>query len=169
MKRLISLVVLAGIVALVIALSSGGGSKNQGANAQGGGSNGGKNKAPASPASAIDVRATALGRTLVDAKGRTLYLFEADKPNVSNCSGACLSIWPPLTSGTKPQAKAGILAAKIGTIANAGGKHQVTYNGHPLYYYVGDQKPGDTKGQGLNQFGAGWYVLAPTGNKIDHG
>jgi predicted lipoprotein with Yx(FWY)xxD motif len=166
MKRLIPLVVVAGIVALVVALSSGGGTKNQSANAQGSGSSGGKSK---TPASAIDVRATALGRTLVDAKGRTLYLFEADKPNASNCSGACLSIWPPLTSGPEPQANGGALAAKIGTISSAGGKHQVTYSGHPLYYYVGDQKPGDTKGQGLNQFGAKWYVLGPTGNKIDHG
>ena len=169
MKRLIPLIVLAGVVALVVALSTGGGGKNQGANAQAGGPYGGKSKTPAAAAAAIDVRATALGRTLVDAKGRTLYLFEADKSNASNCSGACLSIWPPLTSGAKPQAKGGVLAAKIGTISNTGGKHQVTYNGHPLYYYVGDQKPGDTKGQGLNQFGAEWYVLAPTGNKIDHG
>jgi predicted lipoprotein with Yx(FWY)xxD motif len=169
MKRLIPLVVLAGIVALVVALSSGGGSKNQSANAQGSGSYGGKSKTPPSAAAAIDVRATALGRTLVDAKGRTLYEFEADKSNASNCSSACLSIWPPLTLGAKPQANGGALAAKIGTISTAGGKHQVTYGGHPLYYYVGDQKPGDTKGQGLNQFGAEWYVLGPTGNKIDHG
>jgi predicted lipoprotein with Yx(FWY)xxD motif len=167
MKRLISLIALAGIVALVVALSSGGGNKKQSANAQGGGAYGGKSNTPA--AAAIDVRATALGRTLVDAKGRTLYLFEADKPNVSNCSSACLSIWPPLTSGAKPQGGGGVLAAKIGTISNTAGKQQVTYSGHPLYYYVGDQKPGDTKGQGLNQFGAEWYVLAPTGNKIDHG
>ena len=168
MKRLIPLFVLAGIVALVVALSSGG-SKNQSANAHAGGAYGGKSNTAAPAGAAIDVRATALGRTLVDAKGRTLYLFEADKPNVSNCSGACLSIWPPLTSGAKPQTKGGVLAAKIGTISSTGGKQQVTYGGHPLYYYVGDQKPGDTKGQGLNQFGAEWYVLAPTGNKIDHG
>ena len=168
MKRLIPLFVLAGIVALVVALSSGG-SKNQSANAHAGGAYGGKSTTAAPAGAAIDARATALGRTLVDARGRTVYLFEADKPNVSNCSGACLSIWPPLTSGAKPQAKGGVLAAKIGTISSTGGKQQVTYGGHPLYYYVGDQKPGDTKGQGLNQFGAEWYVLAPTGNKIDHG
>ena len=72
-------------------------------------------------------------------------------------------------SAAKPNATGGALAAKIGTIPASGGNGVVTYNGHPLYYYVGDQKPGDTKGQGLNQFGAGWYVLAPTGNKIDNG
>jgi predicted lipoprotein with Yx(FWY)xxD motif len=156
MKRVIPLVVLAGIVALVVALTSGGG-KNQNAHAQ------------SAADSAIGVRTTPLGKVLVDAKGRTLYLFEADKLNKSNCSGACLSIWPPLASAAKPNATGGALAAKIGTIPASGGKGVVTYNGHPLYYYVGDQKPGDTKGQGLNQFGAGWYVLAPTGNKIDNG
>jgi predicted lipoprotein with Yx(FWY)xxD motif len=104
---------------------------------------------------------------LVDAHGRTLYLFEADKPNMSNCSSACLSIWPPLDASAKPQAKDGAVASKIGLIPGAGGKSQVTYAGHPLYYYAPDQKPGDTQGQGLNQFGAKWYVLATTGNKID--
>jgi predicted lipoprotein with Yx(FWY)xxD motif len=156
MKRLIPLVVLAGIVALVVALTSGG-SKSQNARAQ------------SAADSAVRVRTTSLGKVLVDAKGRTLYLFEADKPNKSNCSGACLTIWPPLTSAAKPNATGGALAAKIGTISASGGKRLVTYNGHPLYYYVGDQKPGDTKGQGLNQFGAKWYVLAPSGNKIDNG
>jgi predicted lipoprotein with Yx(FWY)xxD motif len=105
---------------------------------------------------------------LVDAHGRTLYLFEADKTNVSNCSSACLSLWPPLDASAKPQAKNGVLASKIGLIRGAGGKNQVAYNGHPLYYYAPDQSPGDTQGQGLNQFGAKWYVLATTGNKIDH-
>jgi predicted lipoprotein with Yx(FWY)xxD motif len=156
MKRVIPLVVLAGIVALVVALTSNGG-KSQNAHAQ------------SAADSAIRVRTTSLGKVLVDAKGRTLYLFEADKPNKSNCSGACLSIWPPLTSAAKPNATGGALAAKIGTISASGGKRLVTYSGHPLYYYVGDQKPGDTKGQGLNQFGAKWYVLAPSGNKIDNG
>jgi len=156
MNRVIPLVVLAGIVALVVALTSNGG-KSQNAHAQ------------SAADSAIRVRTTSLGKVLVDAKGRTLYLFEADKPNKSNCSGACLSIWPPLTSAAKPNATGGALAAKIGTISASGGKRLVTYSGHPLYYYVGDQKPGDTKGQGLNQFGAKWYVLAPSGNKIDNG
>jgi predicted lipoprotein with Yx(FWY)xxD motif len=158
MKRLIPLIVVAAVVALVVAVSSGGG-KNPSAKAQGGGA----------AHSAIDARTTPLGKMLVDAKGRTLYLFEADKTNVSNCTGPCLSIWPPVSAGAKPQAKGGALQGKIGTVSSTGAKRQVTYNGHPLYYYVADQRPGETKGQGLNQFGAEWYVLAPSGNKIDHG
>jgi predicted lipoprotein with Yx(FWY)xxD motif len=53
--------------------------------------------------------------------------------------------------------------------ARANGKSIVTYNGHPLYYYAGDSKPGATSGQGLDQFGGGWYVVTPAGDKIDEG
>jgi predicted lipoprotein with Yx(FWY)xxD motif len=178
MKRFIPIFVIVAIAALVIAITSGGSSKahkaaqtgaQTGAQA-GSGPYGGRQAAgppAASVGSAIALRDTKLGKILVDAKGRSLYLFEADKPNMSNCSGACQSLWPPLTSNAKPQAKGGVLAAKIGT-TTGGAKQQVTYNGHPLYYYAGDQKPGDTTGQGLNQFGAAWYVLAATGNKIDN-
>ena len=161
MKRFIPIVLVVAIAAAVLALTSGGTSK--------------AHKATAVPASrpaaesAVDVRTTPLGKVLVDANGRTLYLFEADKPNMSNCSGACLSLWPALLSHQKPEAGAGVLAAKIGTITATGGKRQVTYDGHPLYYYAADQKPGDTTGQGLKQFGAEWYVLAASGNKIDNG
>jgi predicted lipoprotein with Yx(FWY)xxD motif len=117
----------------------------------------------------VQARPSSLGRLLTDGRGRTLYLFEADKPNVSKLSGAGLSIWPPFAATGRLQAKSGALAAKIGTITGADGKPQVTYDRHPLYYYVGDAKPGQTSGQALNQFGAEWYVLAPSGNKIDNG
>lgn len=122
----------------------------------------------ATASSALAVRRTSLGRTLVDARGRTLYLFEADRPNLSKCSSGCLSVWPALTAQHRPGARGGAVASKIGTIPARGGKRQVTYAGHPLYYYVGDRKPGDTNGQGLNQFGAKWYVLSPAGRKIDN-
>jgi predicted lipoprotein with Yx(FWY)xxD motif len=122
------------------------------------------------PSSGIGVTSGSLGEFLVDAKGRTLYLFEADKANVSNCSSACLGIWPALSAnGKAPAVTGGAMAAKLGVTKPGNGKSIVTYNGHPLYYYVGDRKPGDTTGQGLNQFGAGWYVLTPAGGKIDRG
>jgi predicted lipoprotein with Yx(FWY)xxD motif len=107
---------------------------------------------------------------LVDGRGRTLYLFEADKPDMSNCSSACVSVWPPLVAtGQAPAARGGALPSKLGTTKTGTGRSIVTYDGHPLYYYAGDQKPGDTKGQDLDQFGAGWYVVTPAGNKIDEG
>jgi predicted lipoprotein with Yx(FWY)xxD motif len=116
--------------------------------------------------SAVGARQTPLGKVLVDADGRTLYLFKADRPNVSTLSRAGLAVWPAFTSTSTPRAERGARAASIGTIIGRGGHRQVTYNHHPLYYYIGDQALGDTHGQGLNQFGALWYVLAPSGNAI---
>lgn len=142
------LVLVAAVVALFVATSGGSTKAAQSA---------------ASGASAISVKQTALGPTLVDGSGRTLYLFEGDRPNVSTLSAAGRGVWPPVTSATNPQASNGAAAASIGTIA---GTRQVTYNGHPLYYFVGDQRPGQTAGQGLNEFGALWYVLSPNGNAV---
>lgn len=160
MTRLLPLaaVVAVAIGVGVFALASGGGSSYSSASGR-----------HAAGTTSVNVRSTPLGRILVDARGRSLYLFEADKRNQSNCSGACLSAWPALTSGSKPPGRSGTVAAKLGTIAAAGGARQVTYNGHPLYHYAGDQKAGDTTGQGLDQFGAEWYVLSPAGDKIDRG
>jgi predicted lipoprotein with Yx(FWY)xxD motif len=171
MKRLfIPAGLVVAVAALVIALTSGGTSTAHNSAQAGSGPYGGTllKQSPPAAGSVIGVRSTTLGKVLVDGKGRTLYLFEADRPNVSRLSAAGHAIWPLFTSQGKPQADGGAIAAKIGTIATTRGKRQVTYNGHPLYYYVGDQKPGDTAGQGLKQFGAAWYVLAATGNKIDN-
>jgi predicted lipoprotein with Yx(FWY)xxD motif len=127
-------------------------------------SGGAQRKAPQRPAgSAISVGQTPVGKALVDANGRTLYLFAGDKANVSLLSAAGRAVWPPFTSATLPPATAGALAARVGTIASS---KQITYNGHPLYYYVGDQRPGQASGQGLNQFGARWYVLSASGAAI---
>ena len=68
----------------------------------------------------------------------------------------------------RPKAGSGVNASMLGTTTRSDGKDEVTYNGHPLYYYAGDQKAGDTNGQDLNQFGAPWYVVSPAGNKIGH-
>jgi predicted lipoprotein with Yx(FWY)xxD motif len=116
--------------------------------------------------SAISLRQTSLGPTLVDANGRTLYLFEGDKRSVSTLSAAGQAVWPPFTATTKPRALVGAVAGRIGTVAHAGGSAQITYNGHPLYYYVGDRSPGQTRGQGLNEFGALWYVVAASGTAV---
>lgn len=124
-------------------------------------------KGPAVAAnSALSVQQTPLGKTLTDANGRALYLFAADKPNVSTLSPAGRAFWPPFTATIKPSANGGAVAGKIGTATGTTGATQVTYNGHPLYYFVGDHSPGQTSGQGLNQFGARWYVLSPAGAGI---
>jgi len=107
-----------------------------------------------------------LGRILVDAQGRTLYLFAKDAGGGSACSGACADDWPPLRSAGKPSAGSGLDAAKLATIPRSDGKPQITYDGHPLYLYAGDEAAGDTNGQALDAFGALWYVLAPSGTAV---
>jgi predicted lipoprotein with Yx(FWY)xxD motif len=165
MKRLIALAIASAGVAVIAAGCGGGGS--------GGGSGsayGGTPKAAAAKTAggaAVAMRTTQLGPTLVDSHGRTLYLFERDTTTASTCDGACASVWPPLITDGKPQAQAGISAAKLGTTKRNDGTVEVTYAGHPLYYYVSDTKPGQLSGEGLAHFGATWQAVAPSGNGID--
>jgi predicted lipoprotein with Yx(FWY)xxD motif len=127
--------------------------------------------APATTAAAggvtVAVKSSKLGRILVDANDHTLYLFERDKGTTSSCYGACADGWPPYTTSGAPQAGSGATASFLATTKRTDGTSQVTYKGHPLYYFVGDTKPGDVTGEGVNAFGAKWYVLAPSGAKID--
>jgi predicted lipoprotein with Yx(FWY)xxD motif len=114
-------------------------------------------------AATVGVASTGLGKVLVDSTGRTLYLFKADRRATSACSGACAAAWPPLRADGKPTLGAGLPSSLIRTTQRPDGKPQVTFDGHPLYHYVGDHKAGDTSGQGLNAFGAGWYALTASG------
>jgi predicted lipoprotein with Yx(FWY)xxD motif len=108
-----------------------------------------------------------LGTILTDDHGRALYLFVADTGTTSTCAGPCATKWPPLTTAGAPVAGAGVNAAMLSTTPRADGTTQLTYNGHPLYYYDDDEGPGTAKGQGENSYGANWYVLTPAGVKID--
>jgi predicted lipoprotein with Yx(FWY)xxD motif len=101
-------------------------------------------------------------------KHLTVYLFEKDTGGASTCSGACAGVWPPVTTQGTPQTSGAVDAAKLGTIKRADGTTQVTYDGHPLYFFAKDQDDGDTYGEGVDGFGAEWYMLAPSGNKIDN-
>ena len=94
----------------------------------------------------------------------TLYMFARDQGDKSMCSGACAKYWPPYT-GT-PKAGNGLQASLLGSTVRADGTKQVTYDGHPLYTYSGDSAPGATGGQGLNTFGALWWVVAPDGKVV---
>lgn len=114
----------------------------------------------------VQVRRTSLGKILVDPRGRTLYLFKKDRGGKSSCSGNCAANWPPLIVTGKPTAGKGVSASKLGTTRRSGGTKQVVYNGHPLYRFIADTKPGETTGEGLSAFGARWFVLSPAGNEI---
>ncbi|WP_241995503.1 hypothetical protein [Kribbella sp. VKM Ac-2568] len=108
-----------------------------------------------------------LGSILVDGSGRTLYLFEKDKGSTSSCYGTCATAWPPYTTTGSPQAGGGVQGPLLGTTKRTDGTTEVTYHGHPLYYFAGDSKPGDTNGQKVNEFGAEWFVLSPAGTEVN--
>jgi predicted lipoprotein with Yx(FWY)xxD motif len=117
-------------------------------------------------ATVIESHAGSAGSFLTNASGRAVYLWAADSMNKSNCSGACAGAWPPVTSMGKVTAANGAKAADLGTITRSDGTKQVTYSGHPLYYFAGDSGPGQTNGQGSDNFGAKWWLVAPAGAKI---
>jgi predicted lipoprotein with Yx(FWY)xxD motif len=123
----------------------------------------------AASATTVDVGKTDLGRILVNAQGRTLYLFEKDKNDKSACSGACATSWPPLIAKRGATAGTGAVKKLIGTTKRSDGTMQATYSGHPLYLYAGDSATGQTNGEGLKAFGAEWYVLAASGKKVEKG
>jgi predicted lipoprotein with Yx(FWY)xxD motif len=112
--------------------------------------------APAATGAAL--KTTTIGGTtvLTNAKGFTLYSFASDTPASSKCYGSCAAYWPPVT-GT-PAAGTG-LPGKVATITRTGGSHQLTYNGHPLYTYIGDTAPGQARGNNLNLNGGLWHEV----------
>jgi predicted lipoprotein with Yx(FWY)xxD motif len=120
----------------------------------------------ASKHAVVKTRHGRLGTFLVDGSGRTLYRFLKDTGRKSHCTGQCASFWPPLTTSEKPEAEGGAKASMLGTSRRANGAKQVTYGGRPLYHYAPDTKPGQTTGQGINAFGARWYVESPSGKVI---
>lgn len=109
------------------------------------------------PAAAPAVQAQLLGSAGWTSKnGMTLYVFAADAANVSNCNSACAIVWPPLAASSSDMA-----TGNFTVITRADGSHQWAYKSQPLYNYTGDLKPGDTNGNGLNQFGGLWSIARP--------
>jgi len=115
----------------------------------------------------VALRKTALGSILVDARGRTLYLFEKDRNGVSKCNSACAKYWPPLTSQGTPRAGKGVHQSLLRLARSRSGARQVTYAGHTLYAFVGDKRAGQTTGENLDNFGAEGYAVAPSGHKVE--
>jgi predicted lipoprotein with Yx(FWY)xxD motif len=139
-------------------------------------SSGGTNNSPSGSGSAaaagnssamtVDVHTGKGASFLTDSSGRSLYLFASDTSTKSTCSGACATAWPPLIAKGAPTAGTGATASDLATIARSDGTKQVSYDGHPLYYFSGDSAAGQTNGEGINGFGALWYLVAPTGQQI---
>ena len=160
------LAIPAGMVLLAAACSSSSSSSTPSA-ASGGAS------ASTSPAAAssgggtvITTSSGSAGSFLTSSSGRAIYLWEKDGKNTSACSGACAGAWPPVTATGSVTASGSAVAADLGTITRSDGTKQVTYDGHPLYYYVGDTGAGQVTGQGSDGFGAKWWLVAPSGSAI---
>jgi predicted lipoprotein with Yx(FWY)xxD motif len=147
---------LAGAIAALTLLVGCGGST--------GGSTAGPTPTPVAGRASIAVATNAkLGQILVDGTGKTVYLFVADKGTTSACYTDCAAIWPPVVTTGAPQAGAGAQSSLLGTTARTDGTTEVTYAGHPLYYFIQDKAAGDAKGQGINGFGGLWWVMSPSG------
>ena len=114
----------------------------------------------------VKVAKTRYGRILVDGRGFALYLFTHDKGKKPRCYGACATAWPPFLTKGAPRYGKGTKRGRLGTTRRRGGKRQVTYGGHPLYYYEGDKQPKQVLCQAVQEFGGYWYVVAPSGRAI---
>jgi len=155
MFRRLSLPLLGAILLAVVALAGCGGNASQAL----------PTTSDGSPAT-VGVASTGLGDVLVDRQGRTLYLFARDSGTTSACVGACAVNWPPLRVHGTPLVGSGAKPSDVGTTARRDGKRQLAYNGHPLYTFVSDNKPGDTNGEGVNAFGGSWFAVSPAGAKV---
>lgn len=115
--------------------------------------------------STLTVRSSAYGKILFDGGGRALYAFTKDPRRRSVCSGACAKAWPPYLVSTRPKAGTGVKASLLGSTKRSDGRRQVTYNGRPLYYYVGDPV-GQVRCQNVNEFGGVWLVIRANGRLV---
>lgn len=118
------------------------------------------------PPATVSLKRGTYGKSLVNEKKMTLYVFGKDTRNKSMCEGACAKAWPPLLDEKTPTGGTGVISKLLRTTTRSDGKKQVTYNGHPLYLFDQDKKAGDAKGQGVDAFGAKWYVINAKGKKI---
>jgi predicted lipoprotein with Yx(FWY)xxD motif len=165
-RPLMALVALAAVGVLAAGCGSNG--SGSGGSGSGGGLYGNSSATTTAPSGVATVSAasTSLGMVLVDGGGRTLYLFEKDQPNQSACAGACAAAWPVDQTSVTPKAGSGVTASMLGTIKRSDNTTQVTYNKHPLYYFQGDSGAGQQNGQGVDAFGAKWFVVNPAGGAV---
>ncbi len=154
----------AGLAALALAVSACGSSSSSSsaASTPAAGASSPAASAPASSASANTVLSTTINGTqvLTNSKGLTLYWFVPDTSTKSNCNGSCATYWPPVKG---PVTAGSGVTGTLGTITRSDGSTQATYDGHPLYTYVGDTAPGQAKGNGLNLSGGVWHEMTVSG------
>jgi predicted lipoprotein with Yx(FWY)xxD motif len=160
------------IAALALALAACANNSSSSAGAGGLYGGGGATSAPAAASGAAAIQAAkvpGVGTVLTNSDGMTLYLFEADTGTTSTCSGDCATNWPPVTTSGNATATMGATSSMLGTTTRDDGSTQVTYNGHPLYTFVGDTSSGEATGQGINAFGGLWYAVTTAGTAATGG
>lgn len=174
MKRMTYALALVAVAAIAVAGCGDGDSSSPsgGYSGKGGGGYGGSSEEKPMPSDSsgdAGVVSTAevgdLGTVLVTPEGLTLYDFHKDRGGKSSCYDACAGAWPPLLTEGEPQAQGAADRSLLGTTKRKDGTVQVTYNGRPLYTYVGDKAPGEANGNDIDQFGAEWYALQPDGQE----
>ena len=154
-----------GMALLATACASGGGSSSTVSSATGTPA-GASSATSSATATVISTKSSSGGAFLTNGSGRAVYMWVKDAKNQSMCTGSCASTWPPVTTTGSATASGSAVSADLGTITRSGGTKQVTYDGHPLYYYVGDTGAGTVNGQGSTGYGAYWWILAPSGAPI---
>jgi predicted lipoprotein with Yx(FWY)xxD motif len=161
-----------GVVLLVAACASGSSSSSSSSSstaapASSAAASSAAGSASASGGGMVITTATSSGNTfLTDGSGRAVYLWVKDTGDASTCSGACAGAWPPVTTTGSPTASGSAKASDLGTITRSDGSKQVTYDGHPLYYFAGDSGAGSATGQGSDSFGAKWWLVSPAGSDV---
>ncbi|HVP01757.1 MAG TPA: hypothetical protein VMT10_04235 [Solirubrobacteraceae bacterium] len=156
--RILSAGLLAG-AALVLASCGSGGSASSGASPT-------TPSAPAAAEALVRTTHTPLGTVIVDGAGRTLYAFAKDTGPRSTCFSACAAYWPPFTATRTPKAAGSVRPSALSLLGRGDGSHQVALDGHPLYFFEGDRSAGQVNGQGLDDFGARWSVVSPSGAAV---
>ena len=149
--------------ALLVAACGNSGTTNAGSSSAGGSAS---SAAGGSKSATVETHSGPLGTYLTDGSGRTVYLFAKDHGMQSSCSGPCASVWPPLVAKGTLTASGGAKTSMLATVTRSDGSKQVTYHGHPLYYFASDTSAGSTSGEGVNNYGAKWWVVSPAGASI---
>ena len=159
MRKLWGVAGLAALALTVSACGSSGSSSSATTNTPAAG--GGSSSSAAAGGNTVTEKTIGGQQVLTDAKGMTLYWFAPDTSTKSNCSGQCATYWPPVKG---PLTAGSGVTGTLGTITRSDGSKQATYDGHPLYTYVGDSAPGQNKGNGLNLSGGLWYEMTVSGS-----
>jgi predicted lipoprotein with Yx(FWY)xxD motif len=154
----------AAVAVLAAACSSG--SSTTGAAPTGSSPAAGASSPSGSGSTVIKTGTSSAGTLLTDGSGRAVYLWTKDSGGTSACTGACTGTWPPVMASGMVTASGGAKSVDLGMITRSDGTKQVTYNGHPLYYYAGDSGTGTASGQGSNSFGARWWLVSPGGSGV---